>query len=139
MENNTKKENSILKKINDYMSHNQYWLSLLMLFLINISSANAASLINGGFVSGAISTPTDKHSYTFSAQAGESVLISIADTSSKPFVPQINLYSPSGAYITYSLNRIEYKITESGTFTVDVFDQAVIGEKTGTYSQTIIN
>jgi hypothetical protein len=56
------------------------------------------ALINGGFVSGTIDLG-DLDSYTFDAQAGESVQLQVADLGQTTFIPLMRLYSPTGALL----------------------------------------
>ncbi len=86
--------------------------------------AGAASLVNGRVVSGAISFPGEKDSYTFTANAGENVHIRVADTSNNDFYPLMKLYGPSGSQINSTSNpsvaSIHTRVTVNGTYTVTV-------------------
>jgi hypothetical protein len=46
---------------------------VLILLLVQVPLVSAASLVNGGVVSDAISAPGEQDSYTFTASVGESV------------------------------------------------------------------
>jgi len=110
-------------------------LALILAFTW-IPFASAASLVNGGHVSGAISTVGGQDSYTFTATAGENVWLRIADTSNSAFYPRITLYGPTGAYITYdndgSVAGFTHTATTTGTYTVVVSDDS--GNYTGNYN-----
>jgi len=110
-------------------------LALILAFTW-IPFASAAPLVNGGHVSGAISTVGGQDSYTFTATAGENVWLRIADTSNNSFYPQIYLYSPTGAYISHSSDGsvagLTHTATSTGTYTVVVSDY--YGEYTGNYN-----
>ncbi|NJN48007.1 MAG: peptidase, partial [Candidatus Competibacteraceae bacterium] len=111
----------------------------LFFFLVSTSFAHAVSLINGGVISDAISTPGELDSYTFFANAGESVQIRVADTSNSAFRPRVFLYRPDGSEVTntndFSVAQIicpsgKCTIDATGTYTVVVADWT---SNTGTY------
>ena len=76
----------------------------------------------------------DLDSYTFTAQAGESVLFSLADTSDIGFAPRMYLYNPDGAFLQWSPNIIQRTMTKNGKYTIVVLDSGSVGEKFGTYN-----
>jgi hypothetical protein len=111
---------------------------VLALSFVHAQLADADSLINGGVVSGAISVPGEKDSYTFTATVGESVQLRVADLSNNTFYPIITLYGPSGNYITYgtgqTVGAITYTATVSGAYTVVVADNSSGYAATGNYN-----
>ena len=68
-------------------------------------SALAQSLVNGGVVSGTISAPGERDTYTFVAQRGfrgNWFEMRLVDVNSSSFSPQLELYNPRGALIQTS-------------------------------------
>ena len=108
---------------------------LLGLALLTGLPAWAAELINGGVVSGSIAIAGQEDRYTFYANAGETVALTAAKTSSS-LIPYIRLFSPTGAAITSdygsSVASIQHSITASGTYTVLVSDSSVNRQPTST-------
>ncbi len=116
------------------------WLALITLLLCNmhIPILYAAPLINGGVVSEAISIPGKQDSYTFSANAGESVEIRVADINNSSLAPQLKLISPSGAVLFNTTGTtvavIGLTVSSSGTYTVVVADGTQGHAQTGNYN-----
>ena len=94
-------------------------------------------LINGGVISDAISVPGEIDSYTFTAAAGESVQIRVADTSGNDFFPRLDLYDPSGAFVAAdngtNVAVINRSITVAGTYTLVVSDDSFGNDAIGDY------
>ena len=117
---------------------------LLMLALIVIApSALAMNLPNGGVVAGEISVSGEIDEFTFSADAGDTVFIRVADTESTPtinsdFSPRVELVNPSGALVTsgggFLVGTIQQFLIVSGTYTVRVRDSSPgADDETGSY------
>lgn len=99
------------------------------------------SLPNGGKVSGVIDLG-DIDSYTFTANAGETVYLRVADTETTQFInaeffPSVRLLSPAGTFITSAsgalVGDIVSTLTESGTYTVIITDESTGEDATGSY------
>jgi hypothetical protein len=114
-------------------------LLISIFFLSALTQANAVSLINGGIVSGSITAPQQKNTYTFSANVGENIHIRVADTEAgnNSFSPAFNIYGPTGENLKYhsgSLVAYNYlEVLQSGTYTVVVRDGLQLGNGTGSY------
>jgi hypothetical protein len=99
------------------------------------------SLPNGGSVSGTIDLG-DLDSYSFAANAGDRVLLRVADAGTSELRPFVALYSPSGEAVirTYgsAVAVISETIAASGTYTVVVEDTygggIGSGDLTGNYN-----
>ncbi|MCG8424788.1 MAG: hypothetical protein MJE77_43415, partial [Proteobacteria bacterium] len=108
------------------MSTQAISLVVIALMLTMVGVADASSLVNGGVYEGAISLPGQRDSHTFTASAGESIIIQVADTDGSSFRPQVWLYGPAGNYITgnhdSNVARISRTVQDSGTHTVVVSD-----------------
>src|SRR6185503_1962216 len=65
-------------------------------------SAFAQSLVNGGVVSGAISAPGERDTYTFDAQQWDRFEIRLVDVNASSLTPQVELYNPNGVLIRTS-------------------------------------
>lgn len=98
-------------------------------------------LVNGESISDQIDLG-DIDSYTFSANAGDSVYIDVADTESTEFIPsdffpRVALYDPNGAFIVAGfgqlVGRLFSQLTMTGTYTVTVVDESSGEDATGTY------
>ncbi len=116
--------------------------ALFFVFLVLPSVTLAAVLPNGGTISEAISTSGEVDVHTFSANAGDSVLLRVADTESTefvsaPFYPRIELYDPSGTFLAsgqgYLVGALSRALVVSGTYEVRVFDNSSGNDDTGTY------
>ncbi len=96
------------------------------------------TLIDGGFVSESI-TLGDLDTWQFEATVGELVTLTVADTSSALFDPEISIYSPDGALFARTNDfhaGIIYngEITQTGTYVVMVNDGPTNGRsQTGDY------
>lgn len=112
------------------------WLGVLMLALCASLPADAATLVNGGTVSGAIGMAGGLDSHVFAANAGENVWLRIVDTGNSDFQPKMTVYGPGGTLIgsdyDSDVGKLEFTIASSGTHTVVVSD--AVGTHTGTYT-----
>lgn len=92
------------------------------------------ALINGGSRSQTL-TVGDLDSYTFTAQVGEGVVLSLADVDATGLVPRIFVYGPAGALVTNTWDndvaQLAFSAPDSGTYTVVVTD--LNGPGTGDY------
>ncbi|WP_284216524.1 PKD domain-containing protein, partial [Agaribacter marinus] len=98
------------------------------LHYVKAPSANEhGSLINGDFVTETI-TLGDIDSWTLDAEAGEYVLLTIADLTEGLLSPQIAIYRPDGSRISIDAGRTVAKVSMfapvTGTYTVVVNDNS---------------
>ncbi|OGW16910.1 MAG: hypothetical protein A3G93_08880 [Nitrospinae bacterium RIFCSPLOWO2_12_FULL_45_22] len=91
---------------------------------------NATAISCGQAVPGPISTPGELDFYTFTANAGDVVMIRLVRTSG-PLSPYMELYDAKGEKLGTGNNRIEKRIETSGTFSIMVSDSS--GSRTGGY------
>ena len=118
--------------------------AVFLFFIVNISSANAVSLINGGVIHDAIGSPGEQNTYTFSANAGAGVQIRVGVTSGT-LAPQITLSGPNGSQIVRSPSASGSKVAaiicpsgtctikDPGLYTVVVDNSIANGTQTGNY------
>jgi hypothetical protein len=96
----------------------------------------------GALTSGAVVTGTidegDLDSYTFSAQSGNAVQLSVTDVASGALTPGITVYGPNGATVATTANAnvasISFTAQAAGTFTVVIYDVSSGLASTGDYS-----
>ena len=93
-------------------------------------------LINGAAVSGAISSPGEVDTFTFQANAGDSIVLTTTRTSGD-FYPYMRLYSPSGSLVDsdyeFNVASISRLISVSGTYTLLISDGSSSEARTGGY------
>jgi hypothetical protein len=110
--------------------------SSLVLMFSSIPLSHA--LVNGGVTSGSIASSTSEDSYTFSANAGENVMLRVADISDNAFDPRVQLYDPDGALVGgdtgLNVAAIGPTLPASGTYTVIVSDPNLPADTTGNYN-----
>ena len=109
--------------------------AFLITLLAGLSSAQA--LVNGGVVSAAIDVPGDEDVYTFSASAGENVILRVGDTGGTTLFPWLRVADPSGAAVDSKFGSAvaesAFVAGSSGTYTVVVDDASSGGLSTGPY------
>jgi trimeric autotransporter adhesin len=115
-------------------------LLFLMTLCANTVTAQGA-LTNGWTHTGTISPVGDSDSWTFSANAGDSIVIRVGEiTQTGSFTPRIRLQNPSAVQQAISSGAVAAEIsvtaTNTGTFTV-IVDDAVGTTATGTYRLTL--
>ena len=92
-------------------------------------------------VSGEISFVGETDQYTFSANAGETIFLSVADTQitggDSGFTPRIELFDPSGREIETGqgslVASLDISLTETGVYTARVFNNSNASQMTGSY------
>ena len=95
-------------------------------------------LPNGGVVSGLIDLG-DLDSYSFTAQAGETIFLRVADPEATSLFPNIELLDPSGEHVVGSevarplVGTLSRSLDQSGTYTVIVNDESTGEDATGSY------
>jgi hypothetical protein len=103
-----------------------------------VGTPPSPSLNYGDLVTGTISAAGEEDIYTFTGEAGESILIAITedDGFSGSAVPWFAVYSPTGAMVNgtgYSANtQRRFDLSEDGTYVIRVIASNLIS--TGTYS-----
>jgi hypothetical protein len=108
-------------------------------------SAFAQALVNGGVVSGTISAPGERDTYTFVAQDRQRFELRLVRVNASSWTPQLELYNPRGVLIqtssspdvavidtTQVLARLG-SVTPPGTFTVVVANASAARIQTGAY------
>ena len=123
-------------------------ISLGTIFLYLIAPiASAEQLPNGGILPGEISMPGEIDEFSFTASAGETIYIRVADTETTEFVdiafdPFVALIGPSGNVIASGgssttgglVAGISLALVEDGTYSVRVSDDGAFdGANTGSY------
>ena len=107
-----------------------YFLSLQRTFL----PPNATMIAYNSSHQFATTVPTHMEAYTFTAQAGDVIIIRM--TSTNIFVsPQLELYDPMGNLVSSDVSsneaRIDATLSSNGTYTILASDQ--FGDDTGDY------
>ncbi len=97
---------------------------------------NATSISFGGTLSDTISYPSQADAYTFTATAGDKLLVRVSKSSGEIW-PGIRVYGPSGANLCddYGSTTAEIEsctLSATGTYTVLTYDY-LDGSKTGDY------
>ena len=102
-------------------------LCLVFMLLCGFSPLSHA-LVSGGSVSASISSPEEEDSYSFTANAGDSVQLSV----SGDVTMLVYLYAPNGAYLGSDYTVVvRNSLAQSGTYTVVV--RAYGANETGSY------
>jgi hypothetical protein len=118
-------------------------LILLLVLLVGVLSARHAfaqgALTNGWTHTGNISPAGDSDSWTFTASAGDSIVVRAGELSSTAFAPRVQVFSPTSVLLGTSTSTVGAEVavtaTNSGTFTVVVTDNA--GTQTNNYRLTL--
>ena len=116
----------------------RYWLMLCSIFVLGASQVQAADLVNGGSVSGAITVAGEEDTWTFSATAGERINLQVVDLERNDLIPYVTLYAPDGTAVTSASNYTVANIynadaSQSGIYSVVVRDGTSRGEQLGDY------
>lgn len=118
----------------------KYFGALLILCASGL--AQAVVLQSGGSIVRSISTIGEVDTHTFTAQAGDAVLLRVADiettaTINSAFSPRISLINPNGVTVTASqgalVGDILLNLTVSGQYSVQVSDSSPGNDETGQY------
>ncbi len=113
-----------------------YFLRISLLFFLSFC-VSAANITNGGSPTGSVSPIGDIDTWTFSADAGENIVVQVAEISGSSFEPFLRLYDTKGVLLssnsgTNSTN-VSGTATVAGTYTVEVLDASSTPDGTGTY------
>lgn len=103
------------------------------------SPALAADLDNSTELTGAILLAQQQNSYTFTVNAGDSVLARVGRTSGT-LQPRVRIYAPNGSEVTSGANLCgntvsghNFRATQSGTHTLTLADCSTYLNSTGSY------
>jgi len=114
-------------------------LALLLLMLCAAPSSAQGPLTNGWTHTGNISSAGEADVWTFTATAGDSIVVRVGEVFSTGFAPKLQLLSPSSTVLAVSTTtvsaEIAVKATNSGTFSVVVSDNS--GLLTNAYRLTL--
>ena len=103
----------------------RHWFATLIVLVLTVvhMPLTSASLVSGGVVSGTILASNEERNYTFTANAGQSIVLRAGRTGGD-LTPYIRLYNPSGSLVEdaggASGIAIYHQAIESGTYTVIV-------------------
>ncbi|MBN2099421.1 MAG: hypothetical protein JW753_07480 [Dehalococcoidia bacterium] len=116
--------------------HNGYYAGDYGLFVQRTNNpGNAAAIGFGQTISSSITQYAEMDSYTFTGNAGDAVLVRMAEPASTSFYPEIRLYSPDGTLLQTvygsSLAEISQSLPTAGQYTVLAGDH--YGYYTGSY------
>src|SRR5258706_147614 len=126
------------------------WLWLLYLILLTsllapcANTARAQGALTTGLThTGTISPAGDSDTWTFSANAGEPIIIRVGEmTQTNNFTPRIRLFNPLGTLQASASSSVAAEVavtaTNTGTFTV-IVDDSIGTVATGTYRLTLAN
>ncbi|MBI3853883.1 MAG: hypothetical protein HY298_26965, partial [Verrucomicrobia bacterium] len=116
------------------------WLLVAALLLTSADIRAQGVLTNGWMHTGTIAPVGDSDSWTFSANAGDRIVIRVGEiTQTNSFTPRIRLINPASVTNTASgavAAEIAVTATNTGTFTV-IVDDAFGTTATGTYRLTL--
>ena len=113
-------------------------LTLLILFGFSTQASAQGAISNGDSPTATVSPIGDVDSWTFSANSGDGLRIQIGEISGTNFEPLLRLIGPDSVLIsTNSGNNsssIIHQASLSGTYTVQVLDNSVTPDGTGSYA-----
>jgi hypothetical protein len=86
-----------------------------------------AAIASGQTIAASIATRTEVDSYTFTATAGGTALVTVADTSGNALYPLVQLYAPNGTRLSFGSDQVgtsvgHYALPATGTYRVTVQD-----------------
>ncbi|MCG8311730.1 MAG: thrombospondin type 3 repeat-containing protein [Pseudomonadales bacterium] len=115
----------------------KYLIALFLLFIFSTSVSADGPITNGDSPTGTISPVGDVDHWTFSANAGENILVQLGELSGTDFQPFLRLYDPLGNLIASnfgnSATNLNTQATIGGTYTIDVLDATATPDGTATY------
>lgn len=104
------------------------------------ADTDGTTIIAGSVLTGQMNADVDMDAFTFTALAGDRVVIGALATGGTGFNTSINLYPPGGgaaeAY-SYGGDQVDVRVQKSGIYTIEIEDYALT--HTGTYSLSYIN
>ncbi len=107
----------------------------------SVGPGSANVLTNGLAHLGNIAVAGQTNTWSFTATAGESLVLHLGETAAGPFVPALRLTGPNGALLAASAGsaaaEVSVRTTNSGTFTVSVADGSVGRNQTSSYRLTL--
>ncbi len=103
----------------------------------SIAPPGANVLINGTTHLGTIASVGESNLWTFTASAGENIVVRVGETITGGLLPWLRLSGPTGVLLDSDFNaaaaEVTVRATNSGTFTVAVADGTAARNQTGTY------
>jgi hypothetical protein len=103
----------------------------------SIAPAGTNVLVSGATSLGAIASAGESNTWTFTASAGESIVVHLGETTTSGFVPWLRLYGPNGALLGSDFKaaaaEVSTRATNSGTFSVVIADGSAAHNQTGEY------
>ena len=113
-------------------------VSVIYILLFWSASIYAVELQDNELISAEISVADEMDEYTFIANAGETIIIRVADTTANPsFVPLFTIVDPTGGQASSSGNSVaafDFTVAITGAYTVVVRDSPASGAAdTGSY------
>ena len=110
---------------------------LLLATLLGNASISYAQLVNGGAITGAITTAGQVDSYYFDGNAGETVRIRVGDTGATSLFPRVELFSSTNVSQSFGDGTnaawISFTLPANDTYEVQVSDGSAGGNNTGGY------
>jgi hypothetical protein len=118
---------TVLIKDDRTNSGNDFGTGNYNLYFVKVPDANEQGELANDSVNAGTIDLGDLDTYTFSANAGEHIVLRIVDTSGdENFVPRIELYDPSGTLVGAergpAVSTVEHNASATGTFTVLIKD-----------------
>ena len=102
-----------------------------------IASPSPNVLTNGTMHLGAINVAGESNIWTFTATAGENIVLYLGETTASGLFPWLRVSGPTGALLASDANaaaaEVSIRATNSGTFTVAIADGSAGRNQTGSY------
>lgn len=109
----------------------------LRLTRTTIGPAESNTLTNGLSALGSVASAGETNRWSFTASAGESLVIRVGETATGGFVPWVRLHSSEGVLLRQDFSaaaaEVTMRATNSGTFVVVVSDGSSGRNQTGNY------
>jgi hypothetical protein len=102
-----------------------------------IGSPGPNVLVNGATHLGSISSAGESNIWTFTASAGETIIVRAGETAAAGLVPWLRISGPGGVLLGSDFNpaaaEVAIRATNSGTFSVAIADGSAGRNQTGNY------
>ncbi len=113
------------------------FLAVFLLSLFSCTALAQGAISNGDSPTGSISPIGNIDQWTFSANAGESILVQVAELSGTNFQPFLRLYDPLGNEISSNSGNTATNLVSqaaiAGTYTIEVLDATATPDGTANY------
>ena len=137
---------TILAESSNYLQTGSYTIAFARLDLpCNAEGAPPPQALScASVVDGSISGVLQTNSYSLAAQANDTFLLRLEQTSpSSAFRPRVDVYDPQGNQIQFlNTNGLAslppFTVTADGSYTLTVSDSSAGGSQTGTYSLSLL-